>query len=41
MVPGVALFVAAMTSIGGPLAELPFVAHDFWQYLPQPVIAFP
>ena len=29
-----ALVVASITSIGGPLSELPFVAHDFWVYLP-------
>mmetsp|Transcript_788 Transcript_788/g.2241 ORF Transcript_788/g.2241 Transcript_788/m.2241 type:complete len:258 (-) Transcript_788:182-955(-) len=29
----VALLVASITSIGGPLSELPFVANGFWQYL--------
>jgi hypothetical protein len=28
-----ALLVATLTSIGGPLSELPFVAHGVWEYL--------
>jgi hypothetical protein len=30
----VSLVVAAITSVGGPLAELPFVSHGIWTYLP-------
>ena len=30
-----ALLAASITSVGGPLSELPFVAHGFWHYLPQ------
>lgn len=30
-----ALLAAAITSIGGPLSELPFVANGFWHYIPQ------
>jgi hypothetical protein len=30
-----ALMVASITSIGGPLSELPFVANGVWEYLPQ------
>jgi hypothetical protein len=30
-----ALLVATITSIGGPLSELPFVASHFWVYLEQ------
>lgn len=30
-----ALLAAGITSIGGPLSELPFVANGFWEYLPQ------
>ena len=29
-----ALLVAVVTSVGGPLSELPFVAHGCWHYLP-------
>jgi hypothetical protein len=29
----VALLAATVTSIGGPLSELPFVAHGVWEYL--------
>ncbi|KAL7560810.1 hypothetical protein ACA910_013296 [Epithemia clementina (nom. ined.)] len=29
-----ALLAASITSIGGPLSELPFVAGGFWHYLP-------
>jgi hypothetical protein len=28
-----ALIAASITSIGGPLSELPFVAHGVWEYL--------
>jgi hypothetical protein len=31
----VALLAACIVALGGPLAELPFVAHGFWHYLPQ------
>jgi hypothetical protein len=30
-----ALLAASITSVGGPLSELPFVANGFWTYLPQ------
>lgn len=30
-----ALLAASITSLGGPLSELPFVAYGFWHYLPQ------
>lgn len=30
-----ALLAASITSVGGPLSELPFVANEFWTYLPQ------
>jgi hypothetical protein len=30
-----ALLAASITSIGGPLSELPFVAYGFWEYLSQ------
>jgi len=30
-----ALLAASITSIGGPLSELPFVASGFWQYIPS------
>lgn len=30
-----ALLAASITSVVGPLSELPFVAHGFWHYLPQ------
>lgn len=30
-----ALLAAAVTSIGGPLSELPFVANGVWEYIPQ------
>jgi hypothetical protein len=29
----VALLAASLTSIGGPLSELPFLAHGVWEYL--------
>jgi len=31
----VALVVSCITFVGGPLSELPFVAHGFWHYIPQ------
>ncbi|KAL7536241.1 hypothetical protein ACHAXR_007007 [Thalassiosira sp. AJA248-18] len=31
----VALLAAAITAVGGPLSELPFVANGFWHYLPE------
>ena len=37
----VSLVVASITSVGGPLAELPFVANGFWHYLPQSSDYFP
>jgi hypothetical protein len=30
-----ALLAASITSLGGPLSELPFVAYGFWEYLSQ------
>ena len=36
-----ALWAASVTSIGGPLSELPFVAHHMWEYLPQAGDYFP
>jgi len=36
-----ALLAAAVTSIGGPLSELPFVANHIWTYLPQATDYFP
>jgi hypothetical protein len=36
-----ALLVASITAIGGPLSELPFVAHHVWQYLPEASDYFP
>ena len=38
---GYALLVATAAAVGGPLAELPFVAADVWQYLPQAADYFP
>lgn len=35
------LGVAALASIAGPLAELPFVGHEAWTYLPQASDYFP
>ena len=37
----VSLVVASITSVGGPLSELPFVANGFWHYLPQSSDYFP
>ena len=37
----VALLVATITAIGGPLSELPFVANGFWEYLDQASDYFP
>jgi len=34
----VALVASIITSIGGPLSELPFVAHGFWHYIPQSAV---
>lgn len=31
----VALLAATITAVGGPLSEMPFVAHGFWHYLPE------
>jgi len=31
----VALVASCITFVGGPLSELPFVAHGFWHYIPQ------
>lgn len=36
-----ALLTASVTSIGGPLAELPFVAQGIWEYLPTAADYFP
>jgi hypothetical protein len=36
-----ALLAASLTSIGGPLAELPFVASGIWEYLPTAADYFP
>ena len=37
----VALLVAVITAIGGPLAELPFVGHGVWTYLEEAANYFP
>jgi hypothetical protein len=37
----VALVAATVTSIGGPLSELPFVAHGVWEYLETAADYFP
>ncbi len=37
----VALLVATVTAIGGPLAELPFVGHGAWTYIEQAADYFP
>ncbi len=37
----VALVVATVTAIGGPLAELPFVGHGAWTYIEQAADYFP
>ncbi len=37
----IALLVASITAIGGPLSELPFVAHGVWEYLPTASDYFP
>ena len=31
----VALVASCVVGVGGPLSELPFVAHGFWHYIPQ------
>jgi hypothetical protein len=36
-----ALLAAAVTGIGGPLSELPFVANHFWEYLPSAADYYP
>ena len=36
-----ALIAASVTSIGGPLSELPFVANGFWEYLDTASDYFP
>lgn len=36
-----ALIAASITSIGGPLSELPFVAQNAWNYLPSAADYFP
>jgi hypothetical protein len=36
-----ALLAASVASVAGPLAELPFVALDAWQYLPEAADYFP
>jgi hypothetical protein len=36
-----ALLLALITAIGGPLSELPFVAHDCWTYIPEAANYFP
>lgn len=36
-----ALLAAAITSVGGPLSELPFVGHKVWEYLPSAADYFP
>ena len=37
----VALLVATVTALGGPLAELPFVGHGAWTYIEQAADYFP
>ena len=37
----IALLVATMTAIGGPLAELPFVGHGVWTYIEEAADYFP
>ena len=36
-----ALLIAGITSIGGPLSELPFVANHIWTYLPEATDYYP
>ena len=36
-----ALLAAAITSIGGPLSELPFVANGVWEYIPSAADYYP
>jgi len=36
-----ALLAAGVTSVGGPLSELPFVANGFWEYVPDAADYFP
>ena len=35
------LIIASITSIGGPLSELPFVANGVWEYVDQAADYFP
>lgn len=35
------LLAAILVSIGGPLSELPFVAGDYWHYIPSAADYFP
>jgi hypothetical protein len=37
----VALLVATVTAIGGPLSELPFVGHGVWTYIEEAANYFP
>jgi hypothetical protein len=37
----VSLITATIVSIGGPLSELPFIANDFWVYIPDAADYFP
>lgn len=37
----VSLITATIVSIGGPLSELPFIANDFWEYIPDAADYFP
>ena len=37
----VALLLATITALGGPLSELPFVAFGVWEYLPSASDYFP
>ena len=37
----VALLIGIVVGIGGPLAELPFIAYGFWHYLPSAANYFP
>jgi hypothetical protein len=37
----VSLITATIVSVGGPLSELPFIANDFWVYIPKAADYFP
>jgi len=37
----IALLVATLTAIGGPISELPFVGHGVWTYLDEAANYFP